>query len=147
LAERKGQSDFAIWPLGFKEAGDDLIALSAKTETDKNIVLQFLAQQGMQSPDEIEIGVIRVADTQANEYGAPARAPHRYIVDQQITGRTARVHQVVVASQKTKRLQKGVVLGGNPGQGVSYKCNGPKAIKPDMITEATRNAVQYYLDK
>jgi uncharacterized protein len=140
LVERKVQSDFAIWRLGFKEAGDDLAALSAKTETDKNIVLQFLAQQGMQS-SEIEIGVIRAVDTQANEYGAPARAPHRYIVDQQITVRTARVDQVAAASQKTLLLlQKGVVLGGNPGQGASYKFNGLNAIKPDMITEATRNA-------
>ena len=40
-------------------------------------------------------------------------------------------------------LQKGVVLGSNPGmqnQGLTYKFNGLNAIKPDMITEATRNA-------
>jgi uncharacterized protein len=37
-------------------------------------------------------------------------------------------------------LQKGIVLGGNPGQGLTYKFTGLNAIKPDMITEATRNA-------
>ena len=37
-------------------------------------------------------------------------------------------------------LQKGIVLGGNPGQGLAYKFTGLNAIKPDMITEATRNA-------
>jgi uncharacterized protein len=45
LVERKVKSDFAIWPLGFKETGDDLTSLSAKTEADKSTVLQFLAQQ------------------------------------------------------------------------------------------------------
>lgn len=141
LVERKVKSDFAIWPLGFKEAGDDLTSLSAKTETDKNTVLQFLAQQGIQ-PTEIELGVVRVVDTQANEFGGGNRAPHRYIVEQQITVRTSRVDHVAAAAQKTMQLlQKGIVLGSNnPGQGVIYKFNGLNSIKPDMIAEATRNA-------
>lgn len=32
------------------------------------------------------------------------------------------------------------MLGGNPGQGLVYKFTGLNSIKPDMITEATRNA-------
>jgi hypothetical protein len=37
-------------------------------------------------------------------------------------------------------VQKGIVLNSNPGQGLAYKFTGLNAIKPDMITEATRNA-------
>jgi hypothetical protein len=37
-------------------------------------------------------------------------------------------------------LQKGIVLTSNPGQGLIYKFSGLNSIKPDMITEATRNA-------
>jgi len=37
-------------------------------------------------------------------------------------------------------LQKGIVLNSNPGQGLAYKFTGLNSIKPDMITEATRNA-------
>ncbi len=82
-----------------------------------------------------------MVDTQANEYGGPNRAPHRYIVEQQVTVRTSRVDQVAAAAQKTMLLlQKGIVLGGNPGQGLAYKFTGLNSIKPDMITEATRNA-------
>jgi uncharacterized protein len=140
LVERGVKSDLAIWPITYKEAGDDLSAVSAKTEADKKTVLDFLAAQGMQ-PAEIELGVIRVVDTQANEYGAGNRAPHRYIVEQQITVRTPRVDQVSAAAQKTMQLlQKGIVMNSNPGQGVSYKFTGLNSIKPDMITEATRNA-------
>jgi hypothetical protein len=80
-------------------------------------------------------------DTQANEFGGGQRAPHRYIIDQQITVHTSRVDQVAAAAQKTMQLvQKGIVLNGNPGQGVAYKFTGLNSIKPDMITEATRNA-------
>jgi uncharacterized protein len=142
LVERQVKSDLAIWPISSKEAGDDLAAVYARTEADKNIVQQFLAQQGIQ-PSEIELGVVRVVDTQANEFGGGQRAPHRYIIEQQITVRTSRVDQVAAASQKTMQLvQKGIVLNSNPGQGqgVTYKFTGLNSIKPDMITEATRNA-------
>lgn len=140
LVERKVKSDLAIWPLSYKEAGDDLASLYQKTEADRKAVLDFLSEQGIQS-SEIELGIIRVVDTQANEYGGGNRAPHRYIAEQQITVRTSRVDQVAAAAQKTMvLLQKRVVLGGNPGQSLAYKFNGLNSIKPDMITEATRNA-------
>src|SRR6266852_9941065 len=140
LVERKVKSDLAIWPLSYKEAGDDLSLVYAKTESDKKAVLQFLDQQGIQS-SEIELGVVRVVDTQANEYGGSNRAPHRYIVEQQVTVRTSRVDQVAAAAQKTMQLlQKGIVLNSTPGQGLAYKFAGLNSVKPDMITEATRNA-------
>ncbi len=140
LVERKVKSDLAIWPLSYKQAGDDLSWVYAKTEADKKAVLQFLDQQGIQ-PSEIELGVVRVVDTQANEYGGPNRPPHRYIVEQQLTVRTSRVDQVAAAAQKSMQLlQKGIVLNSNPGQGLIYKFTGLNSIKPDMITEATRNA-------
>jgi hypothetical protein len=140
LVERIVKSDLALWPLNYKEAGDDLALVYAKTEADKKAILQFLSEQGIQ-PSEIELGVIRVVDTQANEYGGGNRAPRRYIVEQQITVRTSRVDQVAAASQKTMQLlQKGIVMNSNPGQGLTYKFTGLNSIKPDMITEATRNA-------
>jgi uncharacterized protein len=139
LVERKVKSDLAIWPLSFKEAGDDLAAVYAKSDADKNAILQFLEQQGIQT-NEIEVGMLRVVDTQANEYGG-TRAPKRYIVDQQITVTTSRVDQVAAAAQKSMQLvQKGIVLTSNPGNGLVYKFTGLNAIKPDMITEATKNA-------
>jgi|HubBroStandDraft_6_1064221.scaffolds.fasta_scaffold154676_2 hypothetical protein len=140
LVERKVKSDLAIWSLSYKEAGDDLSLVYSKTEADKKTVLQFLDQQGIQSA-EIELGMVRVVDTQANEYGGGNRAPHRYIVEQEITVRTARVDQVAAAAQKTiQLLQKGIVFNSAPGQGLSYRFTALNAIKPDMITEATRNA-------
>src|SRR6266481_8092552 len=66
LVERRVKSDLAIWPLSYKEAGDDLSLVYAKAEADKKTILQFLAEQGIQ-PAEIEVGMVRVVDTQANE--------------------------------------------------------------------------------
>jgi hypothetical protein len=142
LVERTVKSDLAIWPISFKEAGDDLASVYGKTESNKQAILQFLEQQGIQQ-SEMELGVVRVVDTQANEYGGGNRAPHRYIVEQQITVTTGRVDQIAGAVQKTMLLvQKGIVLDSSRGGagGVTYKFTGLNAIKPDMITEATRNA-------
>jgi uncharacterized protein len=140
LAERDVKSDLAIWTLGYKNAGDDLTALYAKTEADKKAVLQFLGQQGLQS-SEIELGVVQVTDTQANEFGVGNRPVRRYIAQQEITARTSRVDVIAAGSQKTMQLlQQGVVLNTNGAQGLSYKFTGLNAIKPDMIADATRNA-------
>lgn len=139
LAERNVQSDLAIWSLGYKEAGDDLLPLYSKSEADKKSILDFLSRQAIK-PSEIEVGTVSVTDTQANEYGGSNnRNQKRYIIQQNITVRTSRVNVVASAAQKTMQLvQKGVILGANGGP--SYKFTGLNSIKPDMITEATRNA-------
>jgi uncharacterized protein len=143
LSERNVKSDLAIWTLGYKEAGDDLASLYSKSEANKKVILDFLAKQGIQE-NEIELGVVQVTDTQANEYGGGNRAPKRYIVQQQIAVRTKNVDTVAAAAQKTiQLLQAGIVLSngnGAGGGGLVYKFTGLNAIKPDMITEATRNA-------
>jgi len=139
LVERNVKSDLAIWSLNYKETGDDLTQVYGKTEADKKTILDFLQQQGIQ-PAEIEVGVIRVVDKQANEYGNAERGA-RFIVEQPVTVRTARIDQVADAAQKSiSLLQKGIVLSSERGQALIYKFNGLNAIKPDMISEATRNA-------
>jgi hypothetical protein len=138
LVERTVKSDLAIWPLTYKETGDVLSQVYAKSEADKQLIADFLKQQGIQ-PKEIELGSIDVVDNQATEYGGPNRPPHRYIITQEITVHTGRVEQVAAAAQKMMLLvQKGIVLSGN-GQ-VTYKFNDLNSIKPDMITQATRTA-------
>jgi uncharacterized protein len=140
LAERNVKSDLAIWPIDYKEAGDDLPTVYGKTDADRKAILDFLGQQGLQ-PSEIEVGVVRVVDNQANEYGGPNRPPHRYIVEQRVTVVTPKVDQIAAGAQKTMSLvQQGIVLDSNPNQGPSFKFTGLNSIKPDMITEATRNA-------
>jgi uncharacterized protein len=136
LAERTVKSDLAIWPINYTETGDDLSALYAKTEADQKTILKFLGQQGIQSP-EIAIGIINVTDNQANAYLSSRKPLYRYIVQQQITVRTSRVDQVASAAQKaTGLLQQGILIS----QSLTYKFNGLNSVKPDMITEATRNA-------
>ena len=123
LVERTVKSDMAIWPVSFKEA-----------------VLKFFAAQGV-TPQEISVGQIKVTDKLANEYSGNNTGP-RYIVEQTVTVQSKDVDKVAKAGEKTAELvQAGIVVGDSNGQGgIRYKFNGLNALKPDMITEATRNA-------
>lgn len=145
LAERTVKSDLAIWHLPFVEAGNDLQATFSKSEQDQHAVLDFLAQQGIPK-SEITLGQPSVTDMAANQYSAQNSRANRYIVRQQIIVRSKNVDGVAAAVQKTSELvARGVVLSGGPNyapgtSGVSYLFTGLNDIKPEMITEATRNA-------
>ncbi len=140
LVERTVKSDTAIWPVAFNEAGNDLADVFAKSQADKGTVLKFLADNGVAS-GEISVGQISVTDTQANQYGSN-RAPNRYIVQETVTVHTSDVDKLAKAAEKTSDLvRSGVILESNNGQNsIAYKFKGLNSLKPDMITEATRNA-------
>ena len=140
LVERTVKSDSAVWPVSFKEFGNDLPQVFAKSEDDKNAVLKFFATNGV-TPQEITLGQIQVTDKQANEYGGNNNGGPRYIVQQTVTVNSKDVNKVAAAGQKTSQLlQAGIIVIGGYGQGIRYVFNGLNALKPDMITEATRNA-------
>jgi uncharacterized protein len=141
LVERTVKSDMAIWPVSFKETGNDLPQVFAKSEADKTTVLKFFAGQGV-AANEISVGQIKVTDKLANEYGGNNNNGPRYIVEQTVTVQSGNVDKIAKAGEKTAELvQAGIVVGDSNGQGgIKYKFNGLNALKPDMITEATRNA-------
>lgn len=140
LVERTVKSDSATWTLSFKEPGNDLTQVFQASEKDKNAVLAFLAAQGFR-PSEVTFGEIAVTDRSTNQFNNDDRAP-RFVVQQTVTVQTSDVDKVSAATSKTADLVRaGVVIAttGNES-GVVYKFNGLNALKPDMITEATRNA-------
>ena len=144
LVERTVKADRAIWAVSFKTAGDDLPTVFAKSEADKQKVLLFFSGQGFPK-GEMSFGQIKVVDKQTNEFAGDAvLRGSRYIVTQAVTVSTTDVDRMARAGEKTADLvQAGVVLAGaENGQqsGIAYKFSGLNALKPDMITEATRNA-------
>jgi hypothetical protein len=140
LVERTVKSDSAIRPVTFKETGNDLQQVYAKSEEDRGAVLKFFAAQGI-TPQEISVGQIQVTDKMANEYGGNNNSGPRYIVQQTVTVSSNDVDKIARAGQKTAQLlQAGIIVIGGYGQGIRYVFNGLNALKPDMITEATKNA-------
>ncbi|HEV2577462.1 MAG TPA: SIMPL domain-containing protein [Acidobacteriaceae bacterium] len=145
LVERTVKSDSATWPISFSEAGDSLPTVFAASEKDKAAVIAFLQAQGF-SPADVTLGSISVTDRSTQQFNNNNHGP-RFVVDQTITVQSNDVDKVAAANSHTADLiRAGIVIqsGGNGigggGGGVIYKFNGLNALKPDMITEATRNA-------
>ena len=140
LVERTVKSDSATWPISFSEAGDSLPDVFAASEKDKSAVLSFLKQQGF-TDSEMTLGSIAVTDRSTQMYNNNVHGP-RFIVQQTITVQSNDVDKVAAANERTADLiRAGVVIqSGQNGGGLMYKFNGLNALKPDMITEATRNA-------
>ena len=142
LVERTVKADTGLWSLSFKEAGNDLPQVFARSEADKDRLLAFFNQQGF-APADLSVGQVAVTDLQANEY-TTNRPINRYIVQQTVTVTTKDVDRLAKAGEKTAELvQAGIVIAAGEGRaatGITYKFTGLNALKPDMITEATRNA-------
>ena len=138
LVERNVKSDLAIWPISFKESGASLQTVLDQSEKDKASVLAFLKSQGFTS-QEISVGNLGVTDRSADLYSSNAVKPEsRFVVSQTITLTTNSVDRAVAAGSRAADLVRaGVVLSD---AGVSYRFTGLNSLKPDMITEATRNA-------
>ena len=143
LVERNVKSDLAIWNISFRSSGDEFQTVLAAGESQKQTVLSFLKKQGIQEGD-IAISPPNVLDRQAQEFGSVQGKQSRYILTQTIIVTSKDVDRIATANQRLGDLpQQGVILGGAQGSGgsqLSFKFNGLNSIKPDMITEATRNA-------
>lgn len=139
LVERTVKSDSATWPISFSEAGDSLPEVFSASERDKAAVLSFLKAQGF-GDNDLTLGSISVTDRSTSQFNNNTHAP-RFVVEQTITVQSSNIDKVADANAKTADLiRAGVVIQSGQGSGVVYKFNGLNALKPDMITEATRNA-------
>ena len=137
LVERTVQADHASWSVSFKETGDNLAAVLGKTAADKTAVLAFLAKQGFKA-DDIGVGAPDITDTSTENTGEDKRPPYRYLASQSIQITSPDIARRAATTGHTgDLLQAGVIVSAaNP----SYQFTGLNALKPDMITEATRNA-------
>jgi hypothetical protein len=138
LVERTVKSDTAIWTMSFKESSDDLKAGYAKAQADQATVLKFLADHGIQGGDiaEKDIGVTDRLTSNVNNSQA-LKGP-RFIVEGTIVVNSKDVDRVERTNAITSDLlAQGIILSTDT---TVYKFTGLNALKPDMITEATRNA-------
>ena len=142
LSEREVKADLVVWNIQTRVIYDNLLEGSSKIEEAKNKVVDFLIKNQLKNEEIITEG-ISVIDKQANQYGNNQQInTPRYLITQTIQVRSTNVELVQKVSRMTgELLQVGVVISnneyGNPIQFYFTKLND---IKPEMISEATKNA-------
>ncbi len=140
LAEREVKADKAIWPIVFKEVGNNLPALYKTVEQKNKIVIDKLKENGI-TEEEITTS-IDVTDLQADVYTAE-RVSYRYRLSSIITVNTRKVDTVLkLMKEQTTFIEQGLALTftNYSYPSVSFEFTGLNTIKPEMIKQATQNA-------
>lgn len=143
-AEKVVDADLVVWPLAHTVSGNDLGAVQRGLETNTQAIRAFFKSAGF-GEDEIVVAPANLEDRWSYSYGEN-KPPERYRYSTTVTLRTTKVAKAMDALRHSgDLLEKGVVLGGNGGEGVAS--GGPQFdytklndIKPGLIAEATANA-------
>lgn len=139
LAEREVNADLAIWPITFKDVGNDLIGLQKIVEQRRDVITKFLLAKGFNQND-ISYSAPKITDAQADYYGNN-KPSYRYRVQATVTLRSAEVQDVKETMEASGELiSKGVVLADNWESRTAFLFTGLNSIKPEMIKDATINA-------
>lgn len=141
LAEREVPADLVVWPVVFKETGNDLVAIHKKIGENRNAIKNFLSESGF-TPEEISESAPQITDflaEQSSRGDAPVNA--RYMAKASITLRSVKVDQAKKAMEKSIDLiSKGIVVSQDYEQNTEYIFTALNTIKPEMIAEANKNA-------
>jgi uncharacterized protein len=142
FSEREVKSDLVVWTIKTRVANNDLGEGSKAIEEAKNKVIDFLVRNNIRQDEIIQKDLI-VNDKKAQEYGGQMGDSYRFIIDKIIQVRSSDVDNVQKVSRMTDELLKaGVVISNrNEYEGsVKFFFTKLNEIKPDMLSEATRNA-------
>ncbi|EKO3493606.1 SIMPL domain-containing protein [Vibrio fluvialis] len=141
LSEREVPADTVIWPIQFTLADNELPTLFTTLDAQTQQVMQFLAQQGIDT-QSISNSAPAVIDKKAQQYGGEARIEYRYLATQTLTVYSTHVDLVRQAISQIGQLGKqGIVFNqDNYNNRVEYLFSGLNDIKPAMIEEATKQA-------
>lgn len=141
LSEREVPADKVIWPLIYKELGNDPADIYQRIEKKNATVMDFLKKHGL-NDNEISVNPPQVKDRFADSW-SQENILNRYVASSVIIVNSTQVDLVRYIMQKQAELMKiGIALisedyGNNM---VKYEFTGLNEIKPEMVEESTKNA-------
>jgi hypothetical protein len=140
LSEREVKADFVIWPIVYKEVGNDLSAIHDAVQTKNATLAKFLRENGVDAA-EISWSAPEIEDAQGERYG-DNRRPFRYIATVVTTVASKNVDRVrEIMGKQGDLLKQGIAFAGDDYRYRKiYSFNGLNEIKPTMIDEANKNA-------
>lgn len=142
LSERNLPADQVIWPLLYKELGNDLTQLHRTLEKKNGALLSFLLQNGLDS-GEVTLAAPSIKDLEADRYDN-SQFPYRYKATSVVTVASNKVELVQqLMGRQAELLLQGIALSGEEWNSRTlFNFTGLNSIKPEMIEEATRAARQ-----
>ncbi|MDP3452663.1 MAG: SIMPL domain-containing protein [Bacteroidales bacterium] len=140
LSEIEVAANRVIWPVVYKEIGNDLTILY-KAINDKNrLIIDYLKSKGLEE-SEITISAPSIIDMSAERYQSQP-SPYRYNITSVLTVTSDKVDLVMkIISSQSELLKNGVaLLAGDYQYQTQFLYTLLNEIKPTMIEEATKSA-------
>ena len=140
LSDRVVKADFVIWPIVYKELGNDLSAIYETVQTKNATLEKFLRDNGIDE-SEISRSSTDIVDAQSELYNNDRRA-FRYVATVVLTVASKDVDKVrKLMGRQGELLKQGIAFSeGDYRYRKVYSFNGLNEIKPEMIDEANKNA-------
>ncbi|MBM2815277.1 MAG: hypothetical protein HW421_2039 [Ignavibacteria bacterium] len=143
FCEREVKADLVIWSMKIRVTNDDLKTGNAELEATKQKVIRFLSGKGISQREIIAMNLY-VFDKETTEYRVNTGNQQRYIIEETIEVRSNNVDTVQKISRMTSELlNAGVALNTKDDwrhAGLQYIFTKLNAIKPEMLSEAIKNA-------
>lgn len=138
LAEREVDADLAVWPLTYKIGSNTMDEIQDGLKVRTQAAIEYLKGFGLAESDWT-VQAPQVNDNRLNSY-----MDHRVydlIAQQTILVRSSNVQAVKKAQENSLALlDKGIAVGQDYGQTITYEFTKLNDIKPQMIAEATASA-------
>lgn len=139
LAEREVMANHVVWPLPYNNAGNNLEELYNTVEKNRDIIVDFLHNNGI-SDKEIIIAAPIVTDREAMSY-TPENIKYRFQVESLITVISSQVEKILeLMSRQAELMKEGVAIRQDYQYQTRFEFTALNELKPEMIEEATRNA-------
>ena len=140
LSEREVKADYVIWPIVFKEVGNDLVVLYESVQNKTETLEKFLLENGV-AAEEITKASPDITDTESELYTSEKRS-HRYVATVVVTVASKDVEKLrALMGKQGELLKQGIAFSeGDYRYRKSYSFNALNDIKPEMIDEANKNA-------
>lgn len=111
LAEMEVPANKVVWPLMYKDIGNDPALLYTNMVQKNNVIVQFLKNNGI-TDNEISIAPPEVIDMQAERYG-DRNINYRYNATSVITVTSLNVDKVrKLMSEQAELLRQGIAISG-----------------------------------
>ncbi len=131
LSEKIVKADTAIWSMSFDVKSNDIDGLYSDLQKNISSIKDFLKQKGFEA-SEINVAPVNIYQDTYKD------SQFRYNASEQVSVYTNKVDLARSTSNDTLLLvKKGVILNQN---NISFEVSDINSIKPDMLTEAIKNA-------
>lgn len=141
LSEREVPADKVIWPITYKEVGNDMTTLYQQINKKNTAIITFLKANQIKE-SEISVSAADIVDGMADRYSNNNNNAPRYMATSVITVNSDQVDKVrELMGMQSELLKQGIAITtGDYRYNVQYVFTKFNDIKPEMIEQATANA-------